>query len=343
MPRKKKQRRRSILNYQERKKILDMKEKGWKPAKISRTLQLKPSTVNNVIYRRKKATKRQKCMPKKSGRPNKLKESDSRRIIDTVAVLQARNIKVTAKKVIDATKLNISVSLMRKELIRLGLKYLPLSRKIVLNQSHVTGRLEFCKYYFENQVDFKKIIFTDEKKFKYDGPDNQQCWQFPGNRVPNNRRRQGGLGIMMLGMIGFDGLFQLIEVNGGQNSEKYREMLESKVLGTLNARYGQEYVFQQDNASIHVSKAMKQFFIDKNIDLLPWPARSPDLNIIENVWAELCRYIYDGKPINSLLELRNRIQEASVHINTEYIQKLYASFNTRVSDCLKAGGNIIRS
>jgi hypothetical protein len=44
-------------------------------------------------------------------------------------------------------------------------------------------------------------------------------------------------------------------------------------------------IFQQDNASIHMSGHSLVWFAEKNIPLLDWPARSPDLNPIENLWA----------------------------------------------------------
>jgi transposase len=46
-------------------------------------------------------------------------------------------------------------------------------------------------------------------------------------------------------------------------------------------------VFQQDGASCHTEKATRALFSDKSITVLHWPANSPDLNPIENIWAVL--------------------------------------------------------
>ncbi len=40
-------------------------------------------------------------------------------------------------------------------------------------------------------------------------------------------------------------------------------------------------IFLQDNAAINTSKLTKDWFKTKNIEVLDWPTKSPDLNPIE--------------------------------------------------------------
>ena len=65
-------------------------------------------------------------------------------------------------------------------------------------------------------------------------------------------------------------------------------MLE-KVFPFMKRRDTNNPIFLQDSAAIHTSKFTKDWFKTKNIEVLDWPTKCPNLNLIENLWGILSR------------------------------------------------------
>ncbi|UYV65641.1 hypothetical protein LAZ67_3004938 [Cordylochernes scorpioides] len=91
-------------------------------------------------------------------------------------------------------------------------------------------------------------------------------------------------GIMVWNGMGYHSRTPLVRIAGTLNSQRYiSEVLEPVVLPYLQGL--PTAIFQQDNARPPVARIVQKFFVNRQIELLPWPARSPDLSPIENMWS----------------------------------------------------------
>lgn len=102
------------------------------------------------------------------------------------------------------------------------------------------------------------------------------------------------------------------------------------------------FIFMQDNASIHKVDIVVTLFHDLEIATLNWPPKSPDLNPIENIWGVMqnrLNKIFDdqGEPTNAN-DLFYLIERVWNDIKPEEIQKLYQSLPNRIQGVLNANG-----
>lgn len=109
-------------------------------------------------------------------------------------------------------------------------------------------------------------------------------------------------------------------------------------------RYGpDDFIFQHDNDRKHTAAATKTCLENEEIEVLPWPSQSADLNPIEHVWKYLKVQIGLRKQRpTSIHNLWQAVLEEWEKIPPGFIESLYSSMPKRVEAVLKAKGGYTR-
>jgi len=246
---------------------------------IAKDLKLSKSTVQYMIgneYDRLKKT---------SGPKKKINEKVTAKICQMARKIRDGNQVVTARKVKAELSYDISIRSIQRTLSGNNFKYQSVERYMPLSKKHMQDRVNKASNWLSNCHPWERTIFTDEKRFNKDGPDNEMSWfdKRSGNKKICNhiKRQMKGGGIMVYGAITSTGQYLLCRVHGAMNGASYLKLLQEKVIPWITSIYPDgNYHYLQDNAPCHKAKVVMDWLRMSNVPLIEWPARSPDINVI---------------------------------------------------------------
>lgn len=233
-----------------------------------------------------------------------------------------------------------------------------------LKPAHKAQRIAFAKANLHR--DWTRVMFTDRKKF---------IFAHPGSRVTPvtwttgqaNRRATtvshpatfnvyAGLtprGMTKIHVVaGSTGHKTLHKNKKGQpakniTASQYKEVVSNTFLPEGDRLFKgrgvlPKWVLQQDNDPTHkvavvLARRRNRERLGKVEVLKNWPPNSPDLNLIENVWAYVNARV-QSRRCETRADFEKAVQEELQAVPINYIEKLYKSMPARLSQVLKNEG-----
>ena len=285
---------------------------------------------------------------KPPGRPRKLSPYTLnllKRVVDNEPSITVRQIREQNDCVAHVSRSTISLRLRTD----LGFKRYAAKKKPLLTNRQVRNRLSFAK----DKVKWimrkhRRVLYSDEATFTVTAGRQNKVYRRPGSDPYDPKFTCATVKfpqkLMVWGAFSYHGLSDLIflPVNETMNKEKYLELLSDNLYDTfrkcrINLSNG---IFQQDGASCHTAKIIKEWFDFVQIEYISdWPGNSPDLNPIENLWA-IMKGELRGRDTSSLPKLEREIRDVWANLDRDYLKNLIDSVPDRLNEVITRRGKI---
>ncbi len=188
---------------------------------------------------------------------------------------------------------------------------------------------------------WSKVLFSDESKFWISfGNQGPRVWRKREAHIPSFLKSSVKFpqSVMIWGAMSSAGVGPLCFLKTNVTAPVYQDILEDFMLPSADQLFKDaDFIFQQDLAPAHTAKSTKSWLNDHGVGVLDWPANSPDLNPIENIWGIVKRKMRNESPKNAD-ELKATVKETWDFIPPQQCHKLITSMPRRIEAVIKAKG-----
>jgi len=263
--------------------------------------------------------------------------------------------------------LPISENTIRRRRSEAGLGSYIAAEKPGLRAENITKRLEWALKYKDWTVeDWKRVIWSDESSI-WIGVNPRRQWVIrpPGERLNRKYVKKAFKGervkVMVWACFTGERLGPLVVCDeGGIGAEEYEDIIYDGLFSlvddllelpedpdTIQVADENTFLFMHDNAPCHKAAHILEFLKENHVPVMKWPAQSPDLNPIENLWTELKArfhkrflelFSHPSKSLEARYLYGEVLQEVWYSQGMELVEALIESMPRRVQAVIDAKG-----
>lgn len=315
---------------------------GWSYNQIHERLQIPRSTVRLAVTTLT-------TPPRPAGRQPVCRTSTRKRLVKR-ATADAYHRRLPLEEIaqiegVDACRRTL-ISAFRKE----GFSRRKARSKPLLTEKQKATRLEFALAYINwTQEQWDRVLWTDEASIKVGWFGQIYITRTVGEEfeeaclVPKFRKYSS---CMIWGIISSRRVYDIHIFDAGSiNAARYCDECLS-LLNTTRCDYiiendGDEPIFMQDNAKIHKARITMDLLRQLRLEILDWPANSPDLNPIENIWSILKRRIGAYFP-KTREEVEKAVREEWPKLTSDDVGPCTSNMRERLQAVIDAEGGHTR-
>ncbi|KAK2943605.1 putative Transposable element Tc1 transposase [Blattamonas nauphoetae] len=320
------------------------KRTGISEREIGRRLEVPHSTIQKFfsVHRHSPLSNAALKDRPRSGRPRCTTARQDRFIVRSIVIDPNTDASSVAADLPTHDGRSVSERTIRRRAAEAGLYHRVKRSAPHLTAAHRHARLQFAEAHADRTVDdWRKVMFYDESSVECGQNHGQQwVWRKKGEEWRGENRK---LTVKFAGHVSFwctmaaggPGSFHVL--NGTLDSARYLNVVRRHVQRDGIRLCGEHFIFQQDNHSAHTADEVLDYMERKGIQTLNWPANSPDLSPIENMFACLKRNVTERNPSNQN-RLREIAQEEWNLFTPAYTNALISSIPHRLQEVIERRG-----
>lgn len=306
----------------------------WGVNEILRVLNREKVTLQKWEEKTKKGLDI-RYIKKGKDRKRKITEETENRIIQLV-----RENPEAASSTKIATQLGLSTTSVWKVLTNNGFRYKTFDNSIIYSPDEKMIRVDFCKKMLAHGGKLiYRTFFSDEMGIVLNKVHKTKAWQIPAEKIKRKRVTEN-VKLNVWGAISSEGATSLDIYETGMNGSFYQEVVERHKTEMEKLFPDGEFYFLQDN---HPSHKMNENWIigSQKLELVKMPKRSPDLNIIENMWSALKERVASDVPTNERELRASLLRNWEILTNPDRLLPYFEALHRRYIECVANEGEKI--